>query len=260
MKRYVAEYKSQELNPKSSKTLLVIPVINEGIRIQNQIESIHEKKLSIDIVIADGGSTDNSLQNSSRLAELGVKSIITKIGPGKLSSQLQTAFDYALNQGYENVITMDGNGKDRPGGIIEIEKALNLGFDFVQGSRFVTGGVATNTPFIRDLAIKWIHSPITSVAAGRRFTDSTNGFRGYSKRLLKSSEISIFRDVFDTYELIFYLPIRASRSGFKICEVPVTREYPKIGPTPTKIIGMFAYVKLLKILFWAAIGRYNPKK
>ena len=38
-----------------------------------------------------------------------------------------------------------------------------------------------------------------------------------------------------TYELLAYLSVRATQIGYKACEIPVTRAYPKKGKTPTKI-------------------------
>ena len=60
------------------------------------------------------------------------------------------------------------------------------------------------------------------------------------------------------YELLAYLSIRATQLGLKACEVPVTRAYPASGKTPTKISGVKGNSDLLKVLFAAARGKYNP--
>ena len=39
---------------------LVIPVINEGERIRGQLERIRDADLPVDVIVADGGSTDGS--------------------------------------------------------------------------------------------------------------------------------------------------------------------------------------------------------
>jgi dolichol-phosphate mannosyltransferase len=99
---------------------------------------------------------------------------------------------------------------------------------------------------------------VTSVAARHRFTDTTNGFRGHSRRLLTDPRVAPMREVFDTYELLAYLPIRAARLGHACCEVPVTRAYPPAGAIPTKIHGRAAQFDLVKILARAALGGYDP--
>ena len=165
---------------------------------------------------------------------------------------------FALRDGYEGVITMDGNGKDDPAGVARIVEALDRGMGFVQGSRFVRGGVAVNTPPDRRLAITLFHAPVTSLAARRRYTDTTNGFRGHSRALLADPRVAPFRSIFDTYELLAYLPIRAARLGYRCTEVPVTRRYPPLGAIPTKIHGRRAQLELVAILLRAAAGRYDP--
>ena len=58
-------------------------------------------------------------------------------------------------------ITIDGNDKDDPSAIPAFMEALDEGCDLALGSRFVAGGRGVNTPRLRHLAIRWIHSPIS---------------------------------------------------------------------------------------------------
>lgn len=253
----VPDYTIDTFAPRRHDLALLIPVINENGRITAQLEAMRDMSPDVDVIIADGGSDDGSTDDA-RLASLGVRTLLTKTGPGRLSAQLRMGFHYALREGYDGVITMDGNGKDDPAGITEIAAALRRGDDFVQGSRFVKGGHSQNTPWERYVAIRLIHAPITSIGARRRFTDTTNGFRGHSRRLLTDPQVDPLRDVFTTYELLAYLPIRASRLGYRVSEVPVTRSYPQGEAKPTKISGAGAHADLLKIVTRAARGDYAP--
>ena len=253
----VPDYRVDEFRERGHDLALVIPVLNENGRIRRQLAQIQQCAPQVDVVIADGGSTDGSVDPVA-LEGLGVRTLLTKTGPGKLSAQLRMAFHYCLEQGYDGVITMDGNAKDGAEGIAVIAAALDQGFDFVQGSRFVPGGVAQNTPRSRYVAIRTVHAPVTSAAARTWYTDTTNGFRGHSRRLLSDPRVAPLRDVFDTYELLAYLPIRASRLGLRVTEVPVRRTYPVSEPTPTKITGWSGNTELLRILARAAAGQYNP--
>ncbi len=236
---------------------LVIPVINENGRLIEQLDRIRSDSPEVDVIIADGGSTDGSTTPDVLRAH-GVTTLLTKTGPGKLSAQLRMAIHHCLMHTYRAVITMDGNGKDGVDGINRIAEALGQGYEFVQGSRFAPGGHAINTPRGRLFAIRFIHAPITSIAARNRFTDTTNGFRGHSRRLLEDQRVKPLRDVFDTYELLAYIPIRAARLGYRSTEVPVTRAYPQGELTPTKIHGASAHARLLSILIKSSLGRYNP--
>lgn len=245
------------LRQRGSRYCVLIPVINEGERILGQLARLRDHGFDMDVVVADGGSTDGS--NDPELQRrIGVRALLVKRDTGKLSAQLRMGFAYALQEGYEGVITVDGNGKDDVSALPRFVSALEAGAGFVQGSRFVPGGQAINTPRDRHLAIKLLHAPVTSLAARHRYTDTTNGFRGHSRALLLDPRVAPMRDVFDTYELLAYLPIRAARLGYECHEVPVTRAYPPAGEIPTKIHGRGAQLALVRILGRAALGRYNP--
>ena len=167
-------------------------------------------------------------------------------------------FWWSLERGYKGIITIDGNNKDSIEDVPRFIEKLQEGYDFVQGSRFIKGGKAINTPLFRYLSVKCIHAPIISMTAHQRFTDTTNAFRAYSRRYLTDDRVQPFRDIFMTYELLAYLSVRATQIGMKACEIPVTRAYPKKGKTPTKISFFKGNSTLLKILIRNARGVYNP--
>ena len=138
-----------------------------------------------------------------------------------------------------------------------IEK-LREGYDLVQGSRFIKGGKAINTPFIRYASVRLIHAPIISLTARHLFTDTTNAYRAYSRKYLEDPRVQPLRDVFMTYELLAYLSVRATQIGLRACEIPVCRAYPKTGKTPTKISFFKGNSELMKILLLNAAGKYAP--
>lgn len=236
---------------------VVIPVINEGERIKSLLSRMAALKIEgiADIIIVDGGSTDGSLEVES-LQQNGVRGLLVKTGPGKLSAQLRCAYAFALDQGYEGIISIDGNDKDDPEAIPRFIEALKQGVDFVQASRFISGGVAENTPRSRDFAIRFIHAPMLSLFSGFRWTDTTQGFRAYSRKMLLDPNIAPFRDVFMTYELLAYLSYRVPKLGFRCLELPTIRRYPK-GEVPTKISTFNGNLSVLRVLVNACFGIYN---
>lgn len=238
---------------------VVIPVINEGARIGNLLDRMAILQIAdmADIIIVDGGSTDGSLV-LDRLRAQGVRGLLVKTGPGKLSAQLRCAYAFALEQGYEGIISIDGNDKDDPEAIPRFIDALKHDIDFVQASRFVSGGMAENTPLSRDLAIRFIHAPMLSLFSGFKWTDTTQGFRAYSRKMLLDSKIAPFRDIFQTYELLAYLSYRVPKLGHRCVELPTTRRYPK-GEVPTKISTFKGNFSVLQVLFKACFGAYNSK-
>jgi dolichol-phosphate mannosyltransferase len=246
--------------PRRSSFMVLIPVINEGERILGQLARMRAADLNLDILIVDGGSTDGSTEPRRLRRDLGVAGLLVKTGPGKLSAQLRLGMAWALSRGYEGIVTIDGNGKDDVRAIPSFAAALGDGHDHLQGSRYIHGGIAENTPLDRELAVRLLHAPLISAAARYRYTDTTNGFRGYSRKLLMDPRVRPFRAVFATYNLHYYLAIRAARLGFKVAEIPVTRRYPLRGELPSKIGGWRGKVHILAQTVHAALGSYDPKE
>ena len=246
-----------ELQPRRRDFAVCVFVINEGERVRAQLRSMSFLCETADIIVADGGSSDGSLDEAF-LRSAGVTALLTKTEPGALGTQMRMAFHHCMEQGYAGVISIDGNGKDGVEAIPAFVAALSNGMDHVQGSRYIPGGTHRNTPALRHFGVKLLHSPLISLASGFRYTDTTNGFRGYSRRLLTDPRVAVFRSVFKGYELHYYLAIRAARLGLRVGELPVRREYPRDGTVPTKIKGWRGPVKVLRCLFAACTGRFNP--
>lgn len=255
----VPDFDCMTLEKKSVQYCVLIPVINEGERIRAELIRGRQADISsvADLIICDGGSTDGSVEKAG-LRALQVNTLLIKKGPGKQGAQLRMGIWWALERGYQGIITIDGNDKDSIEDVPHFIEKLEEGYDFVQGSRFVPGGQAINTPLIRYISLKLVHAPVISMTAHHRFTDTTNAYRAYSRKYLEHPQVQPLRDVFVTYELLAYLSVRASQLGMQVCEIPVRREYPSKGKTPTKISTFRGNFELMKILLLNVFGKYNP--
>jgi dolichol-phosphate mannosyltransferase len=243
--------------PRKNRYAVAVFVINEGERIRAQLREMSALADQIDIIVADGGSTDGSLAPDS-LGDFHVRALLIKRDAGRLSAQMRMAIDFALDEQYDGLVVIDGNGKDDVAAIPQFIALLDAGYDHIQGSRYVPGGQGINTPLSRSVAVRVLHAPLISLAAGHRYTDTTNGFRAYSRRLLTDARVQPLRDIFSGYELHYYLAIRAARLGLRVTETPVTRRYPSEGKTPTKISPVKGNLLILRTLASAALGRFNP--
>lgn len=255
----VPAFAYEEYAPKTKEYVVLIPVINEGERILKELYRAYKHQIAdhADIVICDGGSTDGSTA-ARKLKKLRVNTLLVKKDKGKQGAQLRMGIYWALKRGYKGIITIDGNYKDSIEDVPRFIQKLEEGYDFVQGSRFIKGGRAVNTPMSRLLAVRLLHAPVISVTAGQKFTDTTNAYRAYSARYLKDERVAPLRDVFMTYELLAYLSVRATQLGYRACEIPVKRVYPKKGAVPTKISFLKGNTELIRILFKNYRGAYNP--
>lgn len=257
----VPQFECIEYQEKTKDYVVLIPIINEGDRIIRELKRAFRYGVAdhADIVICDGGSTDGCTAES-KLRKLKVNSLLIKQDSGKQGAQLRMGIWWALERGYRGIITIDGNNKDSIEDVPRFIDKLKQGYDFVQGSRFIDGGRAIRTPFVRAVSVRLVHAPIISLTARHKFTDTTNAYRAYSAEYLRDDRVQPLRDIFMTYELLAYLSVRATQVGRKACEIPVTRAYPKSGKVPTKISFLKGNSELMKILLLNAAGVYAPKE
>ena len=255
----IPEFEQKIFFERKNKYCLLIPLFNEGERYFNQVKKMTKNKVfeKVDVVICDAGSTDGTT-DPSYLEKTGHRALLTRKGKGRYSTDLKMGYSWAIEQGYCVFITVDGNDKDGTEAIDLFINKLDEGYDYVQGSRYVSGGVEVNTPFIRKAALKVINEPVMSLCAHKHLTDTTNGFRAYSKKFFEDERVLPFRKCFWGYELIYYLPIRACRLHYKTCEVPVYRGYPK-GEVPSKVGGIKGNLYQLSILHHCIWKHYNPE-
>lgn len=256
----VPEFSCMEFQGKTKDYAVLIPIINEGDRIIKELKRAYKHKVFdvADIVICDGGSTDGCTERS-RLQKLRVNTLLVKQDEGKQGAQLRMGFFWALKRGYKGIVTIDGNNKDSIEDVWKFIEKLKEGYGFIQGSRFAKGGKAIRTPFLRLLSVRLIHAPVISLTAGHWFTDTTNAFRAYAADYLLDERVKPLRDIFMGYELLAYLSVRASQLGYRVCEVPVIRAYPKHGKIPTKIHFLKGNSDLIRILFKNLCGAYVPE-
>lgn len=236
---------------------LCIPVMNEGDKFKKQLAKLKPYNKLVDIIVLDWGSTDGSTDKNF-LKHNQVRALIIKESPGRQGTQFRMGFAYALKELYVGIITMDGNNKDSPEAIPNFIKELEKGYDYIQGSRFVKGGKGINTPLSRYLGVRFILSPLLSLAAWYWYSDITNAYRAFSRRYLLHPSVQPFRNIFISYEMLLYLTVRATQIGLKTKEIPVIREYPK-GEIPTKIKGWRGNLHMIITAIKVATNYYHPK-
>lgn len=253
-------YTVKRLRNKQNEYCICIPVINEGERIKKELEKALKYKIhkQADIVLIDSGTTDGST-DIENLKKYKVNSLIEMEEKKKYtqSKALSAGFYFAIERGYKGIITVDGNNKDDIKDVYKFIDKLRDGFDFIQGSRYIEGGKAINTPKLREFAIRYIHAPLISSICKKKYTDTTNLFRGYSRKYLLHEKVQPFREIFKSYELSTYLSTRADVLGLKTCEIPVTRKYPSSKKYSTKVGKIKGNYLLIKSLIEVKLGKYD---
>ena len=254
--RDVPLYEATEFSVKRTDYCFVVIVYNESERLIRQLAEMKPNAALADIIIADKRSTDGSTA-PDLLKENGVRALLTTDHSGGAAA-IRVALDYAFLQGYKGVVLIDGNGKDGVEALPAYLRKLDEGYDFIQGSRFMPGGIHKNTPMLRRIGISCIMVPLLWISTGHRYSDATNGFRGYSMKFLRDPRVEPLRSCFVHFNLQYYLSYRAPRLGFRVVEIPVSRVYPDDGSVPTKVTGFRRNFQAFWEMLVTVTGGYNP--
>ena len=202
------------------KTLVVIPVYNEREKVKFVFDKFKSLNLNVDVMIVDDGS-DDGLEDLVNVYDF-LKYIRHRERQG-IGSAIRDGINYALENNYDCVVVMAGNGKDDPVEIPGLLEKIKEGYDYVQGSRFLKGGKFENLPLFRYFAIR-LFSIIWSIVLRHNITDVTNGFRAYRTYIFKQGYFDINQRWLDKYELEYYIHYYAYKY-FKCVEVPVSKIY-----------------------------------
>lgn len=229
------------------KVVVIAPCYNEAAKIGLVVDRVLAVPCVDEMVVVDDGSDDPSAtvaeQKGATVIRLGK---VLGVGAALRRGMQQ------MKSKYDVIVIIAGNNKDEPQEIPKLLEPIAQGKAiFVQGSRFLQGGgYGGDMPFYRKLATR-LHPMLFSLVTGRRVTESTNGFRAFSSKLLDDERIALTQEWLDQYELEPYLYYKTITLGYPTCEVPVTKIYPpkKVGYTKMKpITGWWSILRPLVLL------------
>jgi dolichol-phosphate mannosyltransferase len=143
-----------------------------------------------------------------------------------IGRSIKNVIEYARSNSYQVIVLIAGNNKNDPWEISRlVEPILNGKADYVQGSRFLTGGQFDHTPILRLIMVK-LYSSFFSLVTKHKCTDALEGFRAYKLSILDDPRINIWQDWLDTYEYETYVHYKVMIESYKVTEVPVSKIYP----------------------------------
>jgi hypothetical protein len=222
------------------KILVIVPAYNEEKNVTDVITDLRGSFPGGDILVINDGSQDNT---SGIAKNLGVNVIDLPYNLG-IGGAMQTGFVYALSGGYDVAVQFDGDGQHLATEIRKILRPFERnGADLVVGSRFLSEAGFTSS-IQRRLGAK-ILSFVVSTLIGKRITDTTSGFRVYSKRAIEFFS-SIYPEDYPEVEAF----ILAHKKGLVIEEVPAEITERKFGKSSITVKRAIYYmVKVLLAIF-----------
>lgn len=202
----------------NKKVSIVIPVYNEEESLEKlyfQIKDVlSDNKLeNYEIIFVNDGSSDNSVAIIKELImnDGNIRLISFRRNFGK-AMVLETAFHNVTG---DIIITMDADLQDDPAEIPNFIERIEAGYDLVSGWKY-----NRQDPLEKRLPSK-LFNRVTSVLSGVKLHDFNCGFKAYRR---------IVTDNIDIYgELHRYIPVLASRKGFRITEIKVHHNKREFG-------------------------------
>ncbi len=219
------------------KICVIIPAYKEEKHIGDVVKEVKSLPFIDEVVVIDDGSPDSTYivaQNS------GAHVIRYEENRGK-GFALKTGIDWAINNNYDLIITMDADGQHLPSEIERfIDKIKRDNVDIVVGRR----KLGDSMPPIRVFT-NGITSIVTSMLCGQRIHDSQSGFRLFKREVLEKTDISHFRFQVETEMLV-----KACRKGFKVGEVPISVIYGDEKSKVNPFIDTVRFIKMTMEFLW----------
>jgi glycosyltransferase involved in cell wall biosynthesis len=185
---------------------VVIPTLNEAMNLPWVLRRM--PSYVDEVVIVDGRSLDATV-DVARALRLDVV-VVSEPRPGK-GNAVRAGFAAASG---DIIVMLDGDGSMDPQEIGWLVTPLQHEYDFVKGSRYVTGGGSDDITRLRSTGNRML----TALANGVLHSDFSDLCYGYIALRRECIEILELKSV--GFEIETELIVRASRAGLRIAEVP----------------------------------------
>jgi glycosyltransferase involved in cell wall biosynthesis len=189
------------------RVMILIPALNAALTLDPVVRAAREHVA--DVVVVNDGSRDAT---GSVAEHAGAKVLIHEINRGK-GGALKTGFAYAVEHGYEAVITLDADGQHLPSDIPRfLERFAEGSPHLIIGSRrHLFEGMSPRRRMANSFS-SWA----IATGAGVKIDDSQSGFRLYSRAVLE--QIPLRTDGFDMESEVL---VRAGVRRLRVVSIPI---------------------------------------
>lgn len=193
------------------RKLIIIPAYNEEENIEKTVESILRDSIGFDYVIINDCSKDRTKQICE---EKGYNVVNLPINLG-IGGAVQTGYKYAVRNGYNMAVQVDGDGQHDPKFLAEMADYLEKNnLDMVIGSRFIEME-GFQSSGLRRIGIRFF-TWLIKLMTGTKITDPTSGLRMIGKNVLQIFAEDYPKDYPEPESVVAIL-----RRNMKVEEIPV---------------------------------------
>ena len=222
------------------RTCVIIPAYNESKTIAGLIKQVI--LLGFKVIVIDDGSNDSTAD----IAQTSGATVLRSIKNSGKGAALVKGYNFAVAQGFDAVISMDGDGQHEPKDLaVFVKRAESSNCGIVIGNRMTT---ISKMPVLRILTnhfMSWLISLITK----QNIADTQCGFRLVRSDVLKKIILSTTK-----YETESEILIRAARLGINIESVPVETIY---SGQRSQINPLVDTLRFLRFMFSEFMGGHK---
>lgn len=198
--------------------LIVIPTYNELANLSVICSRVRIAIPEAHLLIVDDSSPDGTGALADTLAAADHHIfVLHRNEKDGLGRAYVAGFEWALNQGYDVVVQMDGDLSHNPADIPRLLQRLTQA-DLVLGSRYIADGGTVNWGIGRQILSKG-GSLYARTILGLPIRDITGGFKAWKATTLRAVSIKTIRS--NGYSFQVEMTYRAACLGFTIHEVPI---------------------------------------
>lgn len=230
------------------KILVIIPAYNEQDSIINVINKLKNDCPRADYVVINDCSKDNTL---SVLKENNTSFVNLPINLG-IGGGVQTGYKYALENGYDIAIQIDGDGQHDTAYLDKVIAPIEEGVaDIAIGSRFIDKE-GFQSSGMRRAGIKFL-SALIKICCGTKVRDVTSGFRAVNRKYIKMYAYDYPTDYPEPEAIV-----QASVDSARIAEIPVIMKERETGQS--SIYAWKSIYYMIKVSLAIIICRISKRR
>ena len=199
------------------KILVFTATYNEKENIKILINSIFKNYPNVDMLIVDDNSPDNTAEEINLLKkEYKNITLVKRASKLGLDTAHKIAYNYALDNNYDYLITMDADLSHDPAEIPNFLRHLK-NFDFVLGSRYMKGG-RNELAFFRFI-LSFFGNKFIKFTLNLNFTEFTSAYRGFNLKKMKKFDLKMINS--KGYSFFMETIYQINKFKYTTYEIPI---------------------------------------